>query len=72
MGGNNTLKGVILVGLGATSYGCLATFVKLAYHDTGITGKPFTPAEVISAQFILGIVAVAHVSTENSSRCIRN
>jgi drug/metabolite transporter (DMT)-like permease len=62
MRGNNILNGVILVGLGATSYGCLATFVKLAYRDTGITGKPFTPAEVISAQFILGIAAVALIS----------
>jgi drug/metabolite transporter (DMT)-like permease len=62
MGKNNILKGVILVGLGATSYGCLATIVKLAYHDTGITGKPFTPAEVISSQFIIGILAVWLIS----------
>jgi drug/metabolite transporter (DMT)-like permease len=55
---NSVLKGVILVGLGATSYGMLATFVKMAYSDTGITGLPFTPAEVISAQFVLGIFAV--------------
>lgn len=58
MSGNSILKGVFLVGLGATSYGCLATFVKLAYSDTGITGKTFTPAEVISSQFILGILAM--------------
>jgi len=30
---NNVLKGVFLVALGATSYGMLATFVKLAYKD---------------------------------------
>ncbi len=58
MPANNVLKGVVLVGLGATSYGMLATFVKLAYSDIGITGSKFTPAEVISAQFILGIIAV--------------
>ncbi|NUY80937.1 EamA family transporter [Flavobacterium sp. MAH-1] len=58
MSNNNILKGVILVGLGATSYGMLATFVKLAYHDTGITGLPFTPAEVISSQFAIGIAVL--------------
>jgi len=58
MTNNNLIKGVFLVGLGATSYGMLATFVKLAYSDTGITGNPFTPAEVISSQFILGIIAI--------------
>jgi drug/metabolite transporter (DMT)-like permease len=58
MTNRGVLKGVFLVGLGATSYGMLATFVKLAYADTGITGKPFTPAEVISSQFILGLIAI--------------
>lgn len=58
MSNNSVLKGVFLVGLGATSYGMLATFVKLAYNDKGMTGLPFTPAEVISAQFILGILVV--------------
>ncbi len=58
MTNNSVLKGVLLVGLGATSYGMLATFVKLAYDDKGMTGLPFTPAEVISAQFILGILVV--------------
>ncbi|RZJ65291.1 MAG: EamA/RhaT family transporter [Flavobacterium sp.] len=52
------LKGVILVGLGATSYGMLATFVKLAYQDVGSAGLPYTPAEVISSQFALGIAAL--------------
>lgn len=55
---NNVIKGVFLVGLGATSYGMLATFVKLAYADKGATGLPFTPAEVITSQFILGILAI--------------
>lgn len=49
---NNVLKGVFLVGLGASTYGMLATFVKLAYQDH------FTTAEVTSAQFILGILGV--------------
>lgn len=49
MSQKNVLKGVLLVALGATSYGMLATFVKLAY-DEG-----FTTAEVTTSQFILGI-----------------
>lgn len=52
MTNNNVLKGVFLVGLGASTYGMLATFVKLAYQDH------FTTAEVTSAQFILGIIGV--------------
>ncbi|MEO8235159.1 MAG: DMT family transporter [Flavobacterium sp.] len=62
MTNNSILKGVFLVGLGATSYGMLATFVKLAYSHTGITGNPFTPAEVISAQFIIGIIAILMIN----------
>ncbi len=49
---NSVLKGVFLVGLGATSYGMLATFVKLAYKEH------FTTAEVTSSQFILGIIGI--------------
>jgi drug/metabolite transporter (DMT)-like permease len=49
---NSILKGVFLVGLGATSYGMLATFVKLAYEEH------FTTAEVTSSQFILGILGI--------------
>jgi drug/metabolite transporter (DMT)-like permease len=52
MSNNNILKGVFLVGLGATSYGMLATFVKLAYDEN------FTTAEVTSSQFILGIIGI--------------
>lgn len=58
MTNNRMLKGVFFVGLGATSYGMLATFVKMAYSDTGLSGGHFTPAEVITSQFILGIAAV--------------
>ncbi len=49
---NSILKGVILVGLGATSYGMLATFVKMAYTEG------YTTAEVTSSQFILGIIGI--------------
>lgn len=52
MSKNSILKGVFLVGLGATSYGMLATFVKLAYQEG------FTTAEVTSSQFILGIIGM--------------
>lgn len=59
MDSRQVLRGVLMVGLGAASYGMLATFVKLAYSDTGITGTAFTPAEVIGAQFLIGILTVA-------------
>ena len=53
---NNILKGVFLVALGATSYGMLATFVKLAYKDG------FSTAEVTSSQFIYGILGVLMIN----------
>jgi drug/metabolite transporter (DMT)-like permease len=59
---NKVLKGVFLVGLGATSYGMLATFVKLAYADTSSTGLHYTPAEVITAQFVIGIIALLGIN----------
>lgn len=68
MSKNSVLKGVFLVGLGATSYGMLATFVKLAYADKGATGLPFTPAEVISAQFIIGILAILLINAFQKSK----
>ena len=75
MANNNVLKGVLLVGLGATSYGMLATFVKLAYHDKGMTGLPFTPAEVITSQFILGIFVIllinAFQKVKNKSEVVK-
>lgn len=57
MSKNSVLKGVFLVGLGATSYGMLATFVKLAYKEH------YTTAEVISAQFIYGILGILIINT---------
>lgn len=68
MFGNRVLKGVFLVGLGATSYGMLATFVKLAYSDFGISGNKFTPAEVITAQFVLGILIVLLINAFEKSK----
>ena len=49
---NDILKGVFLVALGATSYGMLATFVKLAYKDG------YTTSEVTTAQFVLGLIGL--------------
>lgn len=63
MFGNKVLKGVFLVGLGATSYGMLATFVKLAYADTSSQGLHYTPAEVITAQFSIGIFIILGITT---------
>jgi drug/metabolite transporter (DMT)-like permease len=48
----NILKGVFLVALGASSYGMLATFVKLAYADG------FSTAEVTTSQFVYGILGI--------------
>ncbi|MGL2964036.1 EamA family transporter [Flavobacterium sp. RSB2_4_14] len=62
MFGNKVLKGVFLVGLGATSYGMLATFVKLAYSDISSQGLHYTPAEVITAQFLIGILFVLAIN----------
>ncbi len=62
MFGNKVLKGVFLVGLGATSYGMLATFVKLAYADISSQGLHYTPAEVITAQFIIGILIIGLIN----------
>ncbi len=52
MENKNVFKGVIFVALGASFYGMLATFVKLAYKDG------FTTAEVTTSQFTLGIIGL--------------
>lgn len=49
---NKTLKGVVFVALGASSYGMLATFVKMAYQEG------YTTAEVSGSQFSLGLLGV--------------
>ena len=51
-----TLKGVVFVALGATSYGMLATFVKLAYQEN------YTTAEVTTSQFVLGLLGLLLVN----------
>jgi len=48
----NILKGVLFVGIGASIYGMLATFVKMAYHDG------FTTSEVTTSQFVLGLIGL--------------
>lgn len=53
---NRVLKGVFLVGLGATSYGMLATFVKMAYNEN------YSTAEVTVAQFVLGILGILSIN----------
>ncbi|MBY8962588.1 EamA family transporter [Flavobacterium sp. D11R37] len=62
MSQTNILKGVFLVGLGATSYGMLATFVKLAY------GEGYTTAEVTSSQFILGLLGLLLINAFTKTR----
>lgn len=49
---NKTLKGVLFVALGASSYGMLASFVKMAYQEG------YTTAEVSGAQFSIGLFTV--------------
>lgn len=69
MFGNQTLKGVVLVALGASSYGMLATFVKLAYQEN------FTTAEVTTAQFVYGIIGILIINffqrTKNKNTAIK-
>jgi drug/metabolite transporter (DMT)-like permease len=60
---NRVIKGVLLVSLGASSYGMLATFVKLAYAEN------FTTAEVTVSQFVYGIIGLLLI---NSFQRIRN
>lgn len=52
MGNKDVLKGVILVGLGASIYGMLATVVKLAYQ------AGFSTAEVTTSQFTIGLLGL--------------
>lgn len=62
MTNNDTLKGVFLVGLGATSYGMLATFVKMAYNEN------FTTAEVTASQFVFGIIGILLINAFQRNR----
>ncbi|ASW74199.1 permease [Chryseobacterium piperi] len=48
----NLLKGVLFVGIGASVYGMLATFVKMSYHEG------YTTSEVTTSQFMLGLIGL--------------
>lgn len=52
MSSREVLKGVLLVGFGASIYGMLATIVKIAYQEG------FTTAEVTTSQFTLGFIGL--------------
>lgn len=52
MSKNSILKGSLLVALGASSYGMLTTFVKIAYEEG------FTTAEVTFSQLLLGFLGL--------------
>jgi drug/metabolite transporter (DMT)-like permease len=49
---NKVFKGSIFIALGASSYGMLGTFVKMAYQDG------FSTAEVTLSQFALGLIGL--------------
>lgn len=61
MTNNSKLKGVSLIALGATSYGMLATFVKMAYAEG------FTTPEVTIAQFTFGILGMILIAAFQKS-----
>ncbi|MBB4805040.1 drug/metabolite transporter (DMT)-like permease [Chryseobacterium defluvii] len=48
----NILRGVLFVGVGASIYGMLATFVKMAYEEG------YTTSEVTTSQFVLGLIGL--------------
>lgn len=52
----NTVKGVFLVAIGASSFGMLASFVKLAYANG------FTTAEVTLSQVLLGLFGMLFIN----------
>ncbi len=49
---NSTLKGILFVAFGASSYGMLASFVKMAYK------QGFTTAEVTISQYVFAIICL--------------
>jgi len=59
---NTLLKGTLFVGLGASSYGMLATFVKLAYK------QDFTTAEVTVSQYVFALVFMVALNYLNKKR----
>ena len=69
MSSNKVLKGVFLVAFGATSYGMLATFVKMAYKEG------YTTAEITTSQFVLGIIGILLINlfqkTKNKNKSLQ-
>lgn len=59
---NTIIKGVFLIGIGASSYGMLATFVKIAYAEG------FTTPEVTIAQFLYGILGLLLINSFQKSK----
>lgn len=59
---NTLLKGTLFVGLGASSYGMLATFVKLAYE------QDFTTAEVTVSQYVFALIFMVALNYLNKKR----
>ena len=62
MTSKSKLQGVLLIALGASSYGMLATFVKMAYSEG------FTTPEVTIAQFTYGILGIVLINTIQKSQ----
>jgi len=58
----NLTKGILFVALGATSYGMLATIVKLAYKEE------FSTAEVTASQFVFGIIILLLINLFTSKK----
>lgn len=66
---NALTKGILFVAFGASSYGMLATFVKLAYQNG------YTTAEVTISQFLLGIIIVSFLNyffTKNTPKASKS
>ncbi|MCJ7757723.1 MAG: DMT family transporter [Gillisia sp.] len=53
---NSIVKGSLLVALGASSYGMLTTFVKMAYAEG------FTSYEIVFSQMILGMIGLVLIN----------
>lgn len=62
---NTLLKGTLFVGFGASCYGMLATFVKLAYE------QDFTTAEVTASQYVFALVFMVALNYLNKKTQIQ-
>lgn len=65
---NSVLKGSLLVGLGASSYGMLTSFVKMAYAE-GFTSYEITFSQMILGLFGLIIINLAFVKRKKTEPC---